>query len=96
MRVPARGCDPRPVLHDDHQVVDGSVLQRVGELHGIADELIALRGKQHDIALRVDLAGLAVPDHLVRGEQFPSRSMRTAPAGGHYIGVAVISDGIRH
>ena len=68
MRVPARGGDPAAAFEHDQQILDGAVAQRVGQVDVVADQLVALRVDDDDIALGADLAGLAVPDDLVGGE----------------------------
>ena len=82
----ARRGNSGAVLQDDEQIVDRAVAQRVGELDGVADELVALRGEHDDIALGVDLAGLAVPDHLVGREIIALAVHAHFAARGHDVG----------
>ena len=65
---------------------------RVGQLDIVADELVALRRDHDDVALGIDLAGLAVPDDLVGGEVIALAVHAHFAAGGHDVGVVVVSD----
>ena len=47
---------------------------------------------EDDVAPRADLAGLAVPDHLVGGEIIAVAVHAHVAAGGHDVGVAVVGD----
>ena len=73
-------------------MLDRPVAQRVGELHGVADELVALGRQKNDIALGVDLAGLAIPDDLVGGEVIAFAVHPHFAARGHDVGVVVVGD----
>ena len=64
----------------------------VGENGIVANELIALRREQDDIALRANLVGFAVPDHAVSREILAVAHHPDGAVGGHDIRIAVVND----
>jgi len=91
----SRGSEPRAALKHDHQIVDRPVAKRVGQLDGLADDLVALRGEKDDIPLGMDLARLAVPDDTVGGEVIAFAVHPHLAGRRHYVGIAVVRDLVR-
>ena len=61
------GGEAGAVFENHEEIVDGAVAQRVGQFDIVANELVLLRREHDDIALRMHLPRLAVPDDLVGG-----------------------------
>ena len=87
-----QGGDATAVLEHDHEVVDRSFTQSVGQLDRVADYLVALRREQDDIAPGEDLSRLAVPDDLVGREILPLAVHPDLARGGDLVRVAIVGD----
>ena len=88
----ARRGDPAAAFEHDQQIFDRPVAQAVGEHDILADQLVALRSDQDDIALGSDLAALAVPNDLVGGQIIAFARHAHLAGRGDEVGVAVVSD----
>ena len=86
---PGRG-NTAAILKHDKEIVYGPVAQSVGELDGVAHDLVALRCDHDHIAAGKDLAAFAVPGDLVRCQiiAFPVHPDRAAR--GHDVRIAVV------
>ena len=81
-----------PFSKDNQKVVDRPIAQGIGQLDGVADDLVAFRREENDIALRVDLAGFSVPVTSSAARYWPWRFMRTSPRRSDDVGIGVVSD----
>ena len=89
-RVPRVGGDPSAAFQHDQQIVDHPVAQRFGQGDPVADQFVAFGIDHHDIADRLDLAGLAVPGDLVGGEVIAVAIHPHLAGGGDQVGLAVV------
>ena len=97
-----RAIDPRSALRRDapagveHQqeIVDRPVLEAIGQVDLVADQLVALRIEDDDIARRLDLARLAVPADRVGGEVIAVAGKADLAVRGHKVLLVVIAEDV--
>ena len=87
--APGRRDAPAAFQHHQ-QIVDHPVAQRIGQRDPLADQFVALGIDHHDIALGLDLAGLAVPGDPVGGEIIAVAVHPHLARGGDQIGFAIV------
>ena len=69
-----------------------AVAQRIGQLHIVADQLVAFGRDDDDIALGEHRSRLAVPDYLIRSEVIALAVHPYVPACRDDVGITVVSD----
>ncbi len=88
--MPALGGDPPARLEHDEHILDGAVLERVGQLDAVAISGVAFGIDDDDIALGDDLSGLAVPDDLVGAEAIAAAVQPDSAARGDDVVLIII------
>jgi len=84
------GGQSSALAHDQEQVFHHAGLQLVGQLDAFGVELVAVLIDHADIAATHDLAGLAVPRHLVGADGLPVLAQHDIAGGGHELVVLVV------